>query len=125
MNGESATKLYLYLAANQNKFNLNFSPKHVALNCGISENSARAAAKQLMEKNYLIQDETNHYQFYEVPQKQRALAKQIKEEIRKVDFDDGTSVEMSFSAFYEECKKCGWADEVIKQNWLLQTVVEQ
>ena len=30
LSGEAAIKLYIYLAANQNGFNLNFSPKHFA-----------------------------------------------------------------------------------------------
>ena len=69
LSGEAAIKVYIYLCSNQNSFNLDFSPKHCAMACGISENSARNATKQLIEKGYLVQDSKNHYQFSESPQK--------------------------------------------------------
>lgn len=124
LSGEAAIKLYIYLAANQNGFNLNFSPKHFALECGMSENNARAAAKQLMEKNYLVQDDTNHYKFYEVPKKSIEFINRKDNERRLAKTTDGF-IEITYAAFREETKASGWTDKDIDDNWETFEVVEE
>lgn len=104
LSGEAAIKLYIYLASNKDGYNLNFSPKHFATTCGMSEASARAAAKQLVEKGYLVQDANNHYQFYEVPQITKHIVMRPAVEQRIAQYDDGTSVVVSYNEYYNNLK---------------------
>lgn len=104
LSGEAAIKLYVYLASNKDGYNLNFSPKHFATTCGMSEASARAAAKQLIEKGYLVQDANNHYQFYEVPQ----ITKQFvirPSEYRVARYENGTTAVVSYNDYYNNLKE--------------------
>lgn len=125
LDGEAAIKLYLYLAANQKGFNLNFSPKHFAETCGMSLNSARTASKQLIEKGFLIQDESNHYQFYEVPQKKLNIRSAMKDEYRLIDCQEDGFIKMSYSQFYQEAKKAEWTDEEITRTWNSSKIAEE
>lgn len=62
----SAFKLYLYFAGNKNGYSIALSPAAVENAIGISENTYRAAFKELVELGYLHQMEgrKNYYTFY-------------------------------------------------------------
>lgn len=123
LSGEAAIKVYIYLCSNQNNFNLDFSPKHCAMACGISENSARNATKQLIEKGYLVQDSKNHYQFSESPQKKPII--QIgKEERRYVPTDEGRKL-LTYAEVYRLLKEDGKPDEQISQLWHSWPIAEE
>lgn len=63
-------KVYLYLLANRDKYTLAFSPKDIGDKYNVSEDTVRAAFKELVEKGYLIQTDhqKNLYEFFEVAQ---------------------------------------------------------
>lgn len=62
----SAFKLYLYFAGNRNGYTIALSSVAVQEAIGISENTYRAAFKELVEAGYLRQMETkkNYYTFH-------------------------------------------------------------
>ena len=55
----SAFKLYLYFASNKNGFSIALSPVAIQEAIGISENTYRAAFKELVEAGYLTQSSSN------------------------------------------------------------------
>lgn len=123
LSGEAAIKLYIYLASNKDGYNLNFSPKHFATTCGMSEASARAAAKQLIEKGYLVQDANNHYQFHEVPQ----ITKQFvmrPAEYRVARYEDGTKAAISYNEYYNNLKD-NYSLTEIDKSWNELPIVEK
>lgn len=124
LSGEAAIKLYIYLASNKDGYNLNFSPKHFATTCGMSEASARTAAKQLIEKGYLVQDANNHYQFYEVPQKVKQIVMKPVEEYRIAQYDDGTKAVVSYNEYYNSLKD-NYSLTEIDKSWNELPVVEK
>ena len=63
----SAITVYLYLASNQNSFSFGFSPKAISTSYGISEDSVRNGFNKLIEKGYLIETSSNHFDFYTQP----------------------------------------------------------
>ena len=65
-----ALMLYLYLASNANGFELALSPAAVENAIGMPRSTYSDQFKKLVEKGYLVQTNANHYNFYEVPQKQ-------------------------------------------------------
>lgn len=62
-------KVYMMLVFNINKYRLDFSPKYVSLETGISMDSARKALKELEEEGFLVKENKNLYYFYERPEK--------------------------------------------------------
>jgi hypothetical protein len=67
----TALCLYLYLAANKEGYNLEFSPKAIHTEMGIPESTCRDQFKVLVQKGYLVpkHEGSNIYDFYERPQK--------------------------------------------------------
>lgn len=61
-------KMYLYLAGNQDDFDLALSPVAVKEKLGISKNTYHRAIEELIEKNYLVLKQGNIYDFYVYPQ---------------------------------------------------------
>lgn len=62
----SAFKLYLYFASNMNGYSVALSPIAIEEAIGISENTYRAAFKELLEYGYLhkVEGKKNQYFFY-------------------------------------------------------------
>ena len=74
----STFKVWLYLASNKNNYNLEYSPAYLSKVINISIQTAKNAFNELLNKGYLIKDETNKYRydFYEKPIK--------REEVREI-----------------------------------------
>lgn len=60
----SAFKLYLYFASNKFGYTIALSPAAVEEAIGISENTYRAAFKELLDAGYLQQAESKKNQYY-------------------------------------------------------------
>lgn len=70
-------KLWLYIAKNQKGYTFGLS-KVDAIKWGIgSKSSYDRAVKELIEKKYLVETTSNHFDFYEIP-KEEAITITIK-----------------------------------------------
>ena len=66
-------KLWLYIGKNQNGYTFALS-KVDAIKWGIgSKSSYDRAVKELIEKGYLVEKSTNHYDFYEIPKAEEEI----------------------------------------------------
>ena len=65
LNG-NAFKLWLYLSSWEGKGKYDFSPANLAKELKISDEGARNARKELIEKGYLIQTADNKLEFYPI-----------------------------------------------------------
>ena len=59
-----AFKLYIYLTAFEPDNEINFSPKIFCDIVDVSMSSEKNAFKELLEKNFLVQESPEHYIFY-------------------------------------------------------------
>ena len=66
-------KLWLYIGKNQDKYTFGLS-KVDAIKWGIgSKSSYDRAVKELIEKGYLVETSSNHYDFYEIPKAEEII----------------------------------------------------
>lgn len=63
----AALKLYTYLAANKNGYNLAFSPAAILKEIGMPTSTTSDQFKILVDKGYLVLNHNNTYDFYEYP----------------------------------------------------------
>lgn len=68
--GPHGLRLYLYLAANADGFNLALSPADARQKVGIPRSTYGDQFQVLLDKGYLVQNHGNTYDFYEVPMPQ-------------------------------------------------------
>lgn len=71
LNTESAFKLYIYFAKNQDKYTFALSSKDFMYWSGMSKNAYDKGFQMLVDKKYLIKrNDTNQniYDFYDMPQ---------------------------------------------------------
>lgn len=59
----TAFKVYIYLLANKNFYKLEYSPSHIHKILGISIESGRKALNELIEKKYILENESYPHQF--------------------------------------------------------------
>lgn len=65
LSGEVALKLYLYFAANQDNYELIFSPQDFAAKYNVSVDRARKVFHELEKAGYLEKISNTSYMFYE------------------------------------------------------------
>lgn len=65
--GAHGLRLYLYLAANADGFNLALSPADARQKVGIPRSTYADQFQVLVDKGYLVHKQGNAYDFYEVP----------------------------------------------------------
>ena len=75
--GAHGLRLYLYLAANANNFNLALSPAAARAAIGIPRSTYFDQFAILVEKRYLVPGTGNTYDFYEVPQPATQTQKEV------------------------------------------------
>jgi len=80
--GHTALRLYLYLAANADKYNLALSPAAIENEIGMPRSTYSDQFKKLLNKGYIVHKGGNQYEFFEKPQ-------DISGDISKVQTDDG------------------------------------
>ena len=87
---ECGFKLYLLLVRNI-EYSMSFSPRYVAMEMGMNEDSARNALRELENKGYvrLKAGTKATYQFFEEPLEQ-VLPPQVNTHPFKIQEDDGT-----------------------------------
>lgn len=66
--GAHALRLYLYLAANRDKFQLALSPAAITDEIGMPRSTYQDQFRKLLSKGYLVETSSNHYDFFEIPQ---------------------------------------------------------
>lgn len=119
LKGDVAFKFYLYLAANIDTYEFDYSPQHFANVYGVSIDSARRAADKLIEAGYLVKDENhkNGFEFFETPQgKKIKVTDTVLEKKKLIPQDNGEFLEMSFTEVYNELKE-NYPLETIKEYW--------
>lgn len=100
--GEVAFKLYLYCAANQDGFAFDFSPSHFAAEYGTSLDAAHKAVQKLIEAGYLVHNQKNEYNFYELPQSKTTLVPTSNKRKTFRDADTGELLEFTFWELVQE-----------------------
>lgn len=60
----SAFKCYMVLLMNKDQFNIDYSPEYISSITNNSKITVRKALKELCEKNYLVQVNDKHYNFF-------------------------------------------------------------
>lgn len=86
--GAHALRLYLYLAANADGFNLALSPADIRQRIGMPTSTYRDQFLVLIDKGYLVPSKSG-YDFYELPQT-RATQSSKQCESRGYDFENNT-----------------------------------
>ena len=86
--GAHALRLYLYLAANADGFNLALSPADIRQRIGMPTSTYRDQFLVLLDKGYLVPNRSG-YDFYELPQT-RATQSSKQCESRGYDFENNT-----------------------------------
>lgn len=66
--GAHALRLYMYLAANANNFELALSPAAIEAEIGIPRSTYKDQFRKLINYGYLVPRSGNRYDFYETPQ---------------------------------------------------------
>lgn len=67
--GAHALLLYLYFAANRDKYTMALSPAAIRQEIGMPPQTYRDQFHKLLDKGYLVQKGANSYDFYERPQR--------------------------------------------------------
>ena len=119
LKGDVAFKFYLYLAANIDSYEFDYSPQHFANVYGVSIDSARRAADKLVEAGYLVKDENNKngFEFFETPQNKRIkVTDTVLEKKKLIPQDNGEFLEMTFTEVYNELKE-NYPLDTIKEYW--------
>ena len=128
ISGEVAFKLYLYLAANADNYEFDFSPQHFANIYGVSIDAAKKAVQKLIDAGYLTPSKKykNSYEFYEVPQEKPASIKYVSEdeELRLIPQDDDTFKPMTYIEVYQELIKQNIPESKIEEYWNSKEVVK-
>ena len=75
--GAHGLRLYLYLAANANNYNLALSPAAARAAIGIPRSTYFDQFAMLVDKRYLVPGAGNTYDFYEVPQPATQTQKEV------------------------------------------------
>ena len=75
--GAHGLRLYLYLAANANNYNLALSPAAARAAIGIPRSTYFDQFAILVDKRYLVPGAGNTYDFYEVPQPATQTQKEV------------------------------------------------
>ena len=89
--GAHALRLYLYLAANANGYNLALSPAAIRQSIGMPTSTYRDQFVKLIDKGYLVPNSSNGYDFFELPQA-RPVSLPMKESAAHGHvFDDSTT----------------------------------
>ena len=65
--GAHALQLYLYLAANADKYTFALSPTAIRQSIGMARSTYHDQFRKLVDKGYLVQSKGNTFEFYEVP----------------------------------------------------------
>lgn len=86
--GAHALRLYLYLAANADGFNLALSPADIRQSIGMPPSTYRDQVVKLIDKGYLVPNGSK-LDFYELPQT-RAVQSSKQCESRGYDFENNT-----------------------------------
>ena len=127
ISGEVAFKLYLYLAANADNYEFDFSPQHFANIYGVSIDAAKKAVQKLIDAGYLTPSKKykNSYEFYEIPQEKPASIKYIPEEqeLRLIPQDDDSFKPMTYIEVYRELIKDNTPVKDIEAFWNRMEVV--
>lgn len=63
----SAFKVYIALILNKNLHRIDYSPEYIHQLTGLCRATAKKALVELEEKNYLIQKDAKHYDFFDYP----------------------------------------------------------
>ena len=87
--GAHALRLYLYLAANADGFNLALSPADIRQSIGMPTSTYRDQFLVLIDKGYLVPNGSK-YDFYELPQTRTAPQPLKQCESRGYDFENNT-----------------------------------
>lgn len=66
-----AYKIYVFLCENKDNYQFPLSKKIISSELGISERSYTNAKKELIEKGYLVKNESNNLDFYDEPKRQK------------------------------------------------------
>lgn len=83
--GAHALRLYLYLAANRDNFQLALSPAAIRQEIGMARSTYQDQFHVLIDKGYIVETSGNHYAFYEKPQPRTAI--QAKNTTADAGFD--------------------------------------
>jgi len=83
--GAHALRLYLYLAANRDNFQLALSPAAIRQEIGRARSTYQDQFHILIDKGYIVETSSNHYAFYEKPQPRAAI--QAKNTTADAGFD--------------------------------------
>lgn len=75
--GAHALRLYLYLAANANNYELALSPAALERDIGMPRSTYHDQFHKLVNFGYLVHSKGNFYEFYEVPQDESRLKNNI------------------------------------------------
>lgn len=128
ISGEVAFKLYLYLAANADNYEFDFSPQHFANIYGVSIDAAKKAVQKLIDAGYLTPSKKykNSYEFYEIPQEKPSSIKYVSEdeELRLIPQDDDTFKPMTYIEVYQELIKQNIPESKIEEYWNNMEVVK-
>ena len=89
--GAHALRLYLYLAANKDCYNLALSPADIRQSIGMPNSTYRDQFLILVDKGYLVQSGSNKFDFYEVPQTRHAPIKNENCATLGIDFENATA----------------------------------
>ena len=85
-----AFNLYLYFAANADGYSFALSPAAVRQTIGMPNSTYRDQFLILVDKGYLVQNGSNKYDFYEVPQTRRVLIQNENCAPLGIDFENTT-----------------------------------
>ena len=83
----SALTLWLYLAKNQDNYNLWLS-KTAIIEWGLPERSYYRARDELKDKGFLVESGANHFDFYEYPLNQNQSAKMAEKTAKMAQKND-------------------------------------
>lgn len=86
--GAHGLRLYLYLAANANNYNLALSPADIRQTIGMPQSTYRDQFQLLVDKGYLVANSSNGYDFFEVPQTRHAPIQCEEHAASGVDFEN-------------------------------------
>ena len=65
----SAFKVYIALILNKNGYKMDYSPECLHLLTGLCRATAKKALVELQVKNYIIQRDETHFDFYDYPRR--------------------------------------------------------
>lgn len=75
----SGLALYLYFMENKDNYTSALSPADFCKKYGLSESSYRRAKRELKDKGYIVDRESNKVDFYSQPQSEKTIEEEIEE----------------------------------------------